>query len=204
MKSKKTLELQFVKLGCQNYVKQDFHNIKQCLNKTVSPQPTTWGRVMHLLRQKGFPVLCGKSYYGLPSINPRHCNKSKAISPKAVSSRLDITLMLKSACSSRLMQYVLPASFCCTEAGERTQTNVMSQYTRIFLSWIAVARKFWEVQWSGIFYYTLSNIKGVNKYMLQCSVVDRWVQSDHILLIHLCPEMLPFGTKGHKSFWEDA
>jgi hypothetical protein len=40
--------------------------------------------------------------------------------------------------------------------------------------------------------------------MLQCSVGDRWVQSYHILLIHPCPEMLPFGTKDHKSFREDA
>jgi hypothetical protein len=30
------------------------------------------------------------------------------------------------------------------------------------------------------------------------SVIDRWVQSDHILLIHPCPEKLSFGTKGHK------
>jgi hypothetical protein len=35
-------------------------------------------------------------------------------------------------------------------------------------------------------------------------VVDRWVQSDHILLIHLCPKMLPFGTKGQRSCPEDA
>jgi hypothetical protein len=34
--------------------------------------------------------------------------------------------------------------------------------------------------------------------MLQRSVVDRWVQPDHILLIHKCPETLPFGTKGHE------
>jgi hypothetical protein len=40
--------------------------------------------------------------------------------------------------------------------------------------------------------------------MLQRSVVDRWVQSDHIFLIHSCRETLPFGTKGHKSFREDA
>jgi hypothetical protein len=33
-------------------------------------------------------------------------------------------------------------------------------------------------------------IQGVNKYMLQCSVVYKWVQSDHILLIHPCPETL--------------
>jgi hypothetical protein len=36
------------------------------------------------------------------------------------------------------------------------------------------------------------------------AVVDRWVQSDHILLIYPCPEVLPFGTKGHKVFREDA
>jgi hypothetical protein len=41
-------------------------------------------------------------------------------------------------------------------------------------------------------------------YMLQLCMLDRWDHSDHILLIHLCPEMLPFGTKGHKSFHEDA
>jgi hypothetical protein len=46
--------------------------------------------------------------------------------------------------------------------------------------------------------------QGVKKYMLQRYVADRWVQCDHILLIHPCPEMLPFGTKGHKSFGEDA
>jgi hypothetical protein len=42
-------------------------------------------------------------------------------------------------------------------------------------------------------------IQDVKKYMLNRSVVYRWVQSDHILLIHPCPETLPFGTKGHKS-----
>jgi hypothetical protein len=36
----------------------------------------------------------------------------------------------------------------------------------------------------------VKDIQGVNKYMLQRSVVDRWVQSDHILLIHPCPETL--------------
>jgi hypothetical protein len=50
----------------------------------------------------------------------------------------------------------------------------------------------------------LTNIQSVNKYMLQRSVVDRWIQCDYILLIHPCPEALPFGTKGHKSFREDA
>jgi hypothetical protein len=49
-----------------------------------------------------------------------------------------------------------------------------------------------------------TSLQDVKKYMLQRSVVDRCVQSDHILLIHPCPEMLPFGTKGHKSFREDA
>jgi hypothetical protein len=33
-------------------------------------------------------------------------------------------------------------------------------------------------------------IQGVNKYMLQRSVVDRLIQCDHILLIHPCPETL--------------
>jgi hypothetical protein len=42
-------------------------------------------------------------------------------------------------------------------------------------------------------------IQGVKKYMLERSVVDRWVQSDHILLTHPCPETLPFATKGHRS-----
>jgi hypothetical protein len=46
----------------------------------------------------------------------------------------------------------------------------------------------------------LPHIQSVNKYMLQRSVVDRRVQSDHILLIHKCPETLLFGTKGHKIF----
>jgi hypothetical protein len=40
--------------------------------------------------------------------------------------------------------------------------------------------------------------------MLQHSVIGRGVQSDHILLINPCPETLPFGTKGHKIFQEDA
>jgi hypothetical protein len=48
----------------------------------------------------------------------------------------------------------------------------------------------------------LTHIPVVKKYMLQRSVVDRWVQSDHILLIHSYPETLPFSTKGHKSFRE--
>jgi hypothetical protein len=47
-------------------------------------------------------------------------------------------------------------------------------------------------------------IHSVNKYMLQGSVVDRWVQSDHIFLIHPSSKTLPFGTKGHQSFREDA
>jgi hypothetical protein len=47
-------------------------------------------------------------------------------------------------------------------------------------------------------------VQDVKKYMLQRSVVGRWVQSDHILSIHPCPETLPFATKGHKSFREDA
>jgi hypothetical protein len=38
-------------------------------------------------------------------------------------------------------------------------------------------------------------IQSVNKYMLQGSVADRGVQSDHILLIHQCPETLPFALK---------
>jgi hypothetical protein len=33
-------------------------------------------------------------------------------------------------------------------------------------------------------------MQGVNKYMLQRSEVNRWVQSDHILLKHQCPETL--------------
>jgi hypothetical protein len=40
--------------------------------------------------------------------------------------------------------------------------------------------------------------------MLQCFVVNRWVQSGHIFLIHPWPETLPFGSKDHKSFREDA
>jgi hypothetical protein len=53
-------------------------------------------------------------------------------------------------------------------------------------------------------YYLNFTIQSVKKYMLQRSVVDRWVQSDHILLIHPCPETLPFVTKGHKIFRENA
>jgi hypothetical protein len=37
-------------------------------------------------------------------------------------------------------------------------------------------------------------IQDVKKCMLQCSMADRWVQCDHILLIYPCPETLPFGT----------
>jgi hypothetical protein len=33
-------------------------------------------------------------------------------------------------------------------------------------------------------------IQDVNICYVQCSVVDRWVQSDRILLIHSCPEIL--------------
>jgi hypothetical protein len=36
--------------------------------------------------------------------------------------------------------------------------------------------------------YNFGNMQDVN--MLQRSVVDRWDQSDHILLIHPCPETL--------------
>jgi hypothetical protein len=39
-------------------------------------------------------------------------------------------------------------------------------------------------------YITKHYIQSVNKYMLQRSVVDRWVQCDHILLRHPCPETL--------------
>jgi hypothetical protein len=37
---------------------------------------------------------------------------------------------------------------------------------------------------------TIVTIQAIKKYMLQRSVVDGWVQSDHILLIHPYPEML--------------
>jgi hypothetical protein len=43
-------------------------------------------------------------------------------------------------------------------------------------------------------------IQGVNEYVLQCSVVDRWVQSGHILLIHPCPEMLYLHTRGSEMW----
>jgi hypothetical protein len=36
--------------------------------------------------------------------------------------------------------------------------------------------------------------------MSQCSVVDRWVQSDHILLIHPCPEMLCLHTRAFEKW----
>jgi hypothetical protein len=39
--------------------------------------------------------------------------------------------------------------------------------------------------------------------VLQHSVVDIWVQSDRVLLIHPCLETLPFGSKGHKIFQEN-
>jgi hypothetical protein len=39
-------------------------------------------------------------------------------------------------------------------------------------------------------------IQSENKYiMLQRSAVDRWLQSDYILLIHPCPEKFPIGYK---------
>jgi hypothetical protein len=57
-KRKRILELHFVKLGFQGYVKQAPHSIKQCLDETVSPQPTSRDRVMHLFRENGFPVSC--------------------------------------------------------------------------------------------------------------------------------------------------
>jgi hypothetical protein len=53
-------------------------------------------------------------------------------------------------------------------------------------------------------YFRMANVQGVNKYIFQRSMVERWVQSDHILLIHPCSETLPFGTKGHRIFREDA
>jgi hypothetical protein len=34
------------------------------------------------------------------------------------------------------------------------------------------------------------HIQSVNIYMSQRSVIDRWVECDHILLIHPCPETL--------------
>jgi hypothetical protein len=40
--------------------------------------------------------------------------------------------------------------------------------------------------------------------MLQRPVVDRRVQSDHILLTEPCPEKLPFGIKRHKIFRVNA
>jgi hypothetical protein len=55
-----------------------------------------------------------------------------------------------------------------------------------------------------MYVYTRVYIQGVNKYMLQRFMVDRWVQSDLILLIHHCPETHPFSTKGYKSFREGA
>jgi hypothetical protein len=66
----------------------------------------------------------------------------------------------------------------------------------------------WEVI-SATFYnwpaqLVIRPIQGVNRYMLQRSVADRWVQSDHILLIHPCTEKLLFGTKGHNIFRDNA
>jgi hypothetical protein len=55
--------------------------------------------------------------------------KCTAVSPKAASSRLGVTVMLKSTYSSKAMQNFVPASFSSTEVGVRTETNHISQYT---------------------------------------------------------------------------
>jgi hypothetical protein len=63
-KSKKILELHFVKHGYRGYVKRTPRSSKWCLDETVSPQPTSRDRVMHLFRQSGFLTSCLKVLLG--------------------------------------------------------------------------------------------------------------------------------------------
>jgi hypothetical protein len=47
-KGKGILELRFVKLGCWGYGKlTTSHSVKQCLDKTVSPHPTSRDMIKH-------------------------------------------------------------------------------------------------------------------------------------------------------------
>jgi hypothetical protein len=49
-KSKGILELRFVKLGCWGYGKRTTpHSVKQCLDKTVSPHPTSRDMIKHFV-----------------------------------------------------------------------------------------------------------------------------------------------------------
>jgi hypothetical protein len=47
---KEILKPDFVKLGCWGFVKRAPHIIKWSLGEIISPHPTSWDRVMHLLR----------------------------------------------------------------------------------------------------------------------------------------------------------
>lgn len=127
MESKKILELHF-NLGCPDYVKQASHSNKYCLNKTVSPQPTSQDRVMLLFRENGFPVLCKRSYWGLLpldiAINILHQRMSV----------VDGHYSYSKFCMFFLPPVnTLPVSCHCTKVGERTQVSDIQIYIRIFI-----------------------------------------------------------------------